>query len=303
MGRMSALRSTLSALLILAGLAVAAFAAPATWARTHLMDTAEWTAALAPLIEEDVVRDRVSAAMVNAVNRSESLPDPAVRVLRRVADETVATDGFARVWEDAIRITHQQMVEGIRAEGTGIDVTDEAVAVELGPLVESLVPRLAEAGVPGVEKLPTPEGRIVLEDSQQTAQALRVAGVVDAWAWLSAALAAALLLGGVLLSRRPAVAVVLSGAGLVLVALVEGVAWRVVQGEVERAAAGSAGRVTVEALTGSVDGWLARFAAGGVVLFVLGLVVVGIGAATRGRRANAEQSRADQNRTDQTWAE
>lgn len=281
---MSALRTLVSTLLVLAGLAVAAFAVPATWARAHLMDSDEWTSALAPLIDDPAVRSMVSAAMVGAVDRDGTLPGPGVEILRRVSDELVATDGFAQVWADAIRISHQQLVEGIRGEGTGVDVGDEAVAVDLAPLVDSLKPRLREAGVPGVHRLPSPDGRIVLEGSGRTAEALRAAGVVDAWAWPAAAIGAALLLGGVLLARRPAVSVAVVGAGLLLVAFVEGVAWRLVRTQVENAAVGPAARATVDALTDSVDGWLFRAAAGGAVVFVLGIVLALVTAAVRRNR-------------------
>ena len=278
---MATLRSLVSTVLVIVGVAVAAFAAPATWAQSHLLDTDEWTDTVGPLIHEPDVQRQVSDSLVDAADQDRAWPSPVRDLATRVTDELVGTDAFAKVWERAVRLSHEQLVDAVRDEGKGIDVQDGVVTVELEPLFRELLPRLERAGVPGATDLPVPDTKIVLEDSQSTARALEAAGEVDAWAKPSAAIAAALLLLGILVSRRPALALLVSGGGLVLVALVEWLAWVVSENSWEDAGGDPAGHELVKAFTGSVERWLGGLAAIGVCLLVLGVLWTVLGRTRR----------------------
>lgn len=278
---MSALRSTVSTLLIILGLAVTAVAIPSTWLKSHVLDTEEWTAAVSPLIHEKPVQREVSAALVGAVDQEGRLPSRAREILTRVTDKVVATDSFADVWAGAVEISHVQLLEGIRGEGTGLDVSGEVVAVELAPLFEALVPRLAEAGVPGLDALPAPDGRVLLEGTEATAQVLQAAGVVDRLAWPLVAVAAGLVLLGVLLSRRPGLALTLAGVGVMGVAALAATAWGLAMADREQYFAGTVGSLLLDALTVSVEPWLFWSGAIGVALTVLGGLLWAMGSAGR----------------------
>ena len=289
---MATLRSLVSTLLVLAGLATAAFAAPATWAQRHLLDTDEWTATVGPLIDEPVMQRAVSDSLVSSLDSDGSWA-PAVRQLvTRVTDAAVGTDAFAKVWEKAVRISHEEMVDTVRDKGTGIEVEDGVVAVELEPLVRSLLPRLEEAGVPDASQITVPDKRIVLEDSESTARALEAAGEVDDWARPSAAIAAALLLLGVLVARSTSIALIASGGGLVLVALVEWVVWTLTEDSWVDAGGDPAGHVVLQALTGSVERWLAVLGAIGVCVLLLGVLWAVLDRRNGGRALPGGRNRA-----------
>lgn len=271
---MGALRSLLSTLLVLVGLLLAAAAAPATWAREHLMDTDAWSAAVAPLIAEPEIQRTVSDALVAAVDSDAQMPAFARELLSRTTDAVVATDTFATAWRNAVTISHAHLVETVRGENTGIDASQGVVSVDLGVLFEALVPRLDAAGITGVERLTTPEGQIVLEDSAETARALEIAGDVDAYAWPMAGAAVVVLACAVFTARRRGRSLLVIGAGVVLVAVVEMAAWRLLESRWTEAGGDPSGQVLLQALTGSVEGWLLRLGAAGVVAVVLGLVGV-----------------------------
>ncbi len=289
---MATLRSLVSALLVLAGLATAAFAAPATWAQRHLLDTDEWTDTVGPLIHEPEVQRQVSDSLVDAADQDRTWPSAVRDLVTRVTDEVVDTDAFAKVWERAVRLSHEQLVDAVRDEGKGIEVQDGVVTVEVEPLFRELLPRLERAGVPGATDLPVPDTKIVLEDSESAARALEAAGEVDAWARPSVAIAAALLLLGVLVSRRPALALMVSGGGLLLVAIVEWLVWVVSEDRWEDAGGDPTGHVLVQAFTGSVERWLAVLGAIGVCVLLLGVLWAVLDRRNGGRSLPGGRNRA-----------
>lgn len=273
---MSALRSTFSAFLLILGMVVSAVALPATWMKTHLLDTDEWTAAVAPLIEEERFQKSLAAHLVETVQSDAQWPGWAVVALEGVAGKAVATDTFAAVWEETVRTSHRHAVEGMRGQGTGIDVDGAVVAIEVRPLFDALVPRLETAGVPGLSALPAPEGTIHLSGTEKVAEGLRAAGVLDRWAWPLAVTAGVLLLLGVVTSRRPALAVGLAGLGVALVAGAELLLWRMFIAERDSWGTPHVNEVVLRALTSSVEPWLVPVVAGGAVVSLLGFVAAAL---------------------------
>src|SRR5690606_3730911 len=126
---------------------------------------------------------------------------------------------------DAVRISHLQLVEGIREEGTGLVAQEDLLRVDLAPLAESLTPRLTEAGVPFLDRLPQLEGSVTLDDSRGLAEAMQIAGVVDRWAVPLAVVAVVLLVLGVLCATPPGRALALVGVAVMIVAAAYAVAW------------------------------------------------------------------------------
>lgn len=272
------MRSFLSFVLALVGLAAVAVAIPATWARHHLMDTGRYTSVVAPLIHEPEVRDGVSSALTRALTRDADLPDAVVAVVRKAADEAVATDTFAQVWTDAVRISHAQLVEAARDEGTGLSADEAGLRVDLAPLGESLRWRMADAGVPFVDRLPEVEGSFVLADSTEAAEAIRVAGVVDRWADPLALVGIVLLGVAALFSVRPGRTLVVVGLAVAAIAGAYAVGWAsldLVAGSVERGS--SVAQLVVEALSASVHPWLAAFGGAGLMAVLMGLLLLGVG--------------------------
>lgn len=269
---MTPVRGFLSFLLVVSGLALGAVAVPVLWAQQHLLDTERYTEAVAPLIVEAPIQQRVSEELTAAITDQLNLPEFFVPALRELTDRAVATDRFAGVWEEAVRISHVQLMEGIREEGTGLTAEEGQLRVDLAPLAESLKPRLTEAGVPFLELLPEVEGSVTLEDSREVAEAMQVAGVVDRWAVPLAAVSLALLLAGVLCAVRSLRALGLVGVCVVLVAVAYTGAWEFGWRGDAVAESDPAARLVVEALTRSVPSWLTAIGAGGLVVTLIGVV-------------------------------
>lgn len=269
---MTPVRGFLSFLLVVSGLALGAVAVPVLWAQQHLLDTERYTEAVAPLIVEAPIQQRVSEELTAAITDQLNLPEFFVPAVRELTDRAVATDRFAGVWEEAVRISHVQLMEGIRDEGTGLSAEEGRLRVDLAPLAESLKPRLTEAGVPFLELLPEVEGSVTLEDSREVAEAMQVAGVVDRWAVPLAVVSLALLLAGVLCAGRSLRALGLVGVCVVLVAVVYTGAWEFGWRGDAVAESDPAARLVAEALTRSVPSWLTAIGAGGVAVTLIGVV-------------------------------
>ncbi|MFC6694907.1 hypothetical protein [Nocardioides daphniae] len=216
------LRGLLSLLLILAGLALTFVSIPSVWVDRDLLDTEQHTAAVAPLIEEPTVRDQVADAIATPISQRLGLGSLLDRALREATVRAVETDAFARAWTDAVRLSHQHAVEGLRDEGTGVNFAEDGVVVDRAALVEALRPRLAEAGLPFADRIPPGEGSIVLARGPEVARAATVARLADEWATPIAVAAGLLLLLGVVVARRRGLALVVAGLGVLAVA---GVWW------------------------------------------------------------------------------
>lgn len=279
---MTAVRGLVSFLLVLGGLVFGAVALPALWAQQHLLDTERYTEAVAPLIVEAPVQQRVSEELTVALTDQLGVPSSLVPLLRGLTDRAVATDRFAGVWEDAVRISHVQLVEGIRREGSGLSAEEGHLRVDLAPLAESLKPQLSEAGVPFVDRLPEVEGSVTLEDSREVAEAMRAVGVIDRWTVPLAVASVLLLLLGVVCAARPMRALILVGAGITVVAVAYAGLWEFAWGSDAVAGSDPLARRVVEALTPGVMPWLTAVGAGGLVVMLL--AVVGSAVAGRARR-------------------
>lgn len=223
-------RGVLATLLVLAGWAATLVAVPALWIDRHVVETEPWTDAVAPLIAEEPVQEQVAEALAGPISERLSLPDVLERGLLGATRSVVATDGFARVWTEAVRLSHQHAVEGLREEGTGVNLVEQGVVVDRAALVDALRPRLAEAGVPFADRIPDGEGSVVLALGPEADAAVEAVRLADRYATAAAVAAALLLLAGVLVSRRPARTLTVAGVGVVAVAGLLWVATRVGDG-------------------------------------------------------------------------
>lgn len=219
---MTAVRGLVSFLLLLLGLALVGAAVPAVWADRHVLETEPYTEAVAPLIDEPEVQQQVAAAMADPISERLGLTGVLDRLLLDATVKVVGTEGFADVWTDAVRLSHQHAVEGLRDEGTGVNLADDGIVVDRAVLVEALRPRLAEAGLPFADRIPDGEGSVVLAAGPDVERATTAARLVDSYAtWLTVAAAVVLLLCVLVARHRPR-ALVLVGLGVMAVA---GVLW------------------------------------------------------------------------------
>lgn len=221
---MAALRGLVSALLVLLGLGMVGIAVPALWVDRHVLETDRWTEAVSPLIEEEPVRDQVAVALAEPISDRLGLVDGLDRWLLTATRAVVATDSFADVWTQAVRLSHVQAVEGLRNEGTGVNLVEDGVVIDRAVLVEALRPRLGEAGLPFADRIPEGEGSVVLALGPEAERAVGAVRLADTYADAAAVAAVVVLAAGVVVARRRAWTAALVGLGVVAVA---GVLWAV----------------------------------------------------------------------------
>lgn len=221
---MTAVRGLLSTLLVLCGLALVGVGVPTAWADRHVFETDRWTEAVAPLIDEPEVRSDVAESIATPIAERLDLGPRVDDLVLRLTREAVATEAFADVWAETVRLSHQHAVEGLRSEGTGVNLVDDGVVVDRAALVEALRPRLAEAGLPFADRIPDGEGTIVLADGPEVTRAAEVARLADAVGTSVLVVAPVVLLVGVLVANHRPRAMVVTGLGAAAVA---GLLWLV----------------------------------------------------------------------------
>lgn len=269
-------RSRVSTWLVALGLVAAAVAVPATWAQDKLLDTREYTDAVAPLIEEKAVQESVSAALTHTILTQSGFPPALEPVVRKATDQAVATEQFASIWRSTVAISHRKVVDGMRDESTGLSLEDDGLQVEYSPLVRAIQARLIQAGVPLADRLPTIEGSFTLTDAGPMVTAMKLGRTLDRFATPLALLALVLLVAGVAVSERPWRRLTRLGLALTVVAVAEWVLWFLVLKPILLHGADETSHLAVEALTGGLGTRL-------VVVALLGLALAGGGWALRRR--------------------
>ncbi len=191
--------------LIVVGALVAFLALFAIWAKRQLLETETWTETSTEVLENEDVREQVSAFMVETLFTSvdvnaqlqQALPPraaPAAGVIsgavRRLADDladrALERPRVQQLWETANEEAHERLLEVI-AEGSegdvGLDLRE--IIVQLGDQI----------GVDADSKLPADAGQIVILEADQLKTAQEAIDLLETLAWALAALA--LLIFGV----------------------------------------------------------------------------------------------------------
>ncbi|MEI5007070.1 hypothetical protein RB196_06755 [Streptomyces sp. PmtA] len=252
------MRSALAAVLIVIGCVLAPLSAVATWAKSEVGDTDRYVATVAPLASDPDVQAAVATRVTNVVMEHIDLPalledvapadrprldaligriggalENAVRsFVQARTQDIVASDAFQRIWTDANRRIHAAVDKALTGSGGGaIELTDNAVKIDLAPVIEQVKQRLVNEGLTVAEKIPEIHTDFTVLQSEDVGRVktgfrlLQLAGT-----WLPV-VAVVLIAAGVLLSahRRKAlvaaalgvaVATALLGAGLTVFRLV-----------------------------------------------------------------------------------
>ncbi|MEV1054542.1 hypothetical protein [Streptomyces sp. NPDC049887] len=252
------MRSALAAVLIVIGCLLAPLSAVATWAESEVGDTDRYVATVAPLASDPDVQAAVATRVTNVVMEHIDLPalledvapadrprldaligrlggalENAVRsFVQSRTQDIVASDAFQRIWTDANRRIHAAVDKALTGSGGGaIELTDNAVKIDLAPVIEQVKQRLVSEGLTIAEKIPEIHTDFTVLQSEDVGRVktgfrlLQLAGT-----WLPV-VAVVLIAAGVLLSahRRKAlvaaalgvaVATALLGAGLTVFRLI-----------------------------------------------------------------------------------
>lgn len=224
-----------STLLVLAAL-VGALAIGGIWANQQLLDTGTWVSTSGRMLHSPEVRQRISRFLATelvdeaeaqlAAAGEEELAEELLPPLRRRAPELAAaalrSAQFRRIWLEANRIGHRELVRVLDEEATAkgadgrmvIDLTpalrdlaDELGEGRLGQLAGGSLGRFVEPGTARIEVLEARE----LERAQDAVRVIRKVPV-------PATIAFCVLVGLALLLGRARFGRTLAGVGLSLVA-------------------------------------------------------------------------------------
>jgi len=302
-----AIRGVVAVLLFSLGAAAAYGWVLAHWIDTVLLDTDTFVSAIAPLVEDDEVRDAaseaISAKILDALDVRElavAIPlgvatdvveELAVRfddLVRATVTGAVATDTFAQLWTSEMRRWHIGLVGAVRADG-GELISEEAVLrVTLGPyidlLIEQIEPPLLRLLMVNLVPDTVRQMRVVVFGTDLLAdrlELLRSAHSSRAWLpWL----AITALLAGALAAGRVDRSLVGAGA---LLAIGGFVGWGMTQAErvrVQTLVETELGATTESASTfavtlfGPLETWIGYLALAGVGIAVAGVIVGRFGA-------------------------
>lgn len=250
-------RTLAATVLVVIGALLAPVAVTAAWARTELTNTDTFVATFAPLADDPAVQSFVTDEVVAAVDERVDIPKltadlvdglqglglgpnataalqalegPAARglqgLVQNVVSRFVTSDAFATAWEQALRVSHRQLVATMQGNANAAVTVGPGgeIGIQLGPIVAQVKTRLVQAGVTFAEKIPQVDKTIVIGTSDAVVTAQRYYGlVVTLGAWLPW-IVLAILAAGVLVARRRALALVWAAIALGVSMLLLGLA-------------------------------------------------------------------------------
>lgn len=245
-------RILLSTALIAIGALLAPVAVVATWAHRELTDTSYFVSTFAPLAEDPAVQDFITDEAVEAIEahldidqiaddlfaglegldigpRGQAalglLQAPAVSGVKGLIESTVTklvqSEAFATIWEDALTVTHKQLVNTATGQqNAAITVgADQQISVQLGPIIEAVKEQLLVDGFTLADRIPAVDRSIVIVQDSSVGTYLTIYHTVVAVGLWLPWIVLLLLAAGVLVAPRRAAALAWAG-GAVLITMV-----------------------------------------------------------------------------------
>ncbi len=233
--------TVLATVLIIIGTLLAPVALAASWAKVQLADTDRFVSAFAPLASDPQVQAYITTQVVTLVEAQVDIPTltsdvidgiislgtgpkatTALNSLKGVAAtgleslvsstvaNLVASDTFANVWTQALRISHNQLenVMSNNSNGAVVVGSNGSIGIQLGPIVDQVKAALLARNVSFASKIPTVDKTITVVQSTNIPQARSIYHLAVALGnWLPW-IALLFLTAGVLVARRKSVALI-----------------------------------------------------------------------------------------------
>lgn len=317
-------RAVLAVTLIVLGTLLAPIATVVGFAARQASDTEAFVSTLGPLAEnpdvQAVVVDRAAAAiddaldtdalvgeLLDAIVSEESTPrlaaasellgpllaDQARGATRSALTAAVESETFATVWQEALRITHAQLVGVLEGDVDGAVAVDDSgvVTIELEPMIAALKPALVDAGFTLADSIPAVDASIVVAEIPAVAKARLGYSILTTVGDLLPLIAFGLVVIGIAIHPRRPRAVVTAGTLLLLTGTVLGLTISI-GGQVTAAMVstqlptGATGAV-YGSLTGEMAAVMLAYVILGAVAIVAGLLAGSSPTATATRRALA----------------
>ncbi|WP_084105016.1 hypothetical protein [Demequina sp. NBRC 110056] len=317
-------RAAVAVTLIVIGALVAPLATVAAFTARQLSDTDVFVDTLAPLADEPAVQqliideaataidealdtDALVADLLDSIIDEDERPrlavaserlgpllaDQARTATRSALTRVVESDAFPAIWEQALQLTHVQMVGVLEADEEGAVTIDDSgvVAIQLQPIIAQLKPALVDAGFSLADSIPEVDATIVVAEIPQIAQARLGYALLLTIAQVLPWIAIGLLVIGVAMHPRSSRAVVLAGTLVLIegallgsaIALGGSVAAAFIASQVPTAAT----MVVYQALTAEVAAVMLAYVVIGVVAIIAGLLAGSSLAAARARAAGS----------------
>ncbi len=239
----------LATVLIVIGALLSPVALVGSWVNLTLTDTDRFVATYGPLASDPSVQQFVADETVNAINEQldipgltssvidgiidlgtgpvatralETLKGPAASgvqgLIESGVDKFVASDAFANVWTQTLRISHTQLVNSMQGTNDGaLTISDRGeIGIQLAPIIAQVKIALIDQGLTFASQIPEIDRTIVIaqSDAIPTIQLAYSAAVVAGY-WL-AVIALVFLAAGVLVARRRALALIWAAVALAL---------------------------------------------------------------------------------------
>ncbi|MGD8169924.1 hypothetical protein ACEXOS_022145 [Herbiconiux sp. P16] len=253
-------RTVASVVLVVIGLILAPVAVAANWTQSQLANTEAFVSTFAPLAKDPAVRafviDEVMTAVEEQVDFEKTTSDvfdavdqlglppaasaaltalkkPAALGLQSLATTVVTnfveSPAFADIWEQALRVSHQQLVAAMTNDPAGaLSISSSGeLSVQLGPIIEAVKTAMINQGLSFADAIPTVDMNIVVAKSDSFGQLTLAYGLaVSLGMWLPW-IAIAFLAAGVVAAKRRTVALFWTGLSLGVLMVLLGIALRI----------------------------------------------------------------------------
>lgn len=310
-------RSVVAVVLIVVGCLLAPVSLVAVWTHGEVSDTDQFVGTVGPLIDDPAVQEALTNRVTTAVFEYvdvEEVADQAITALaaqglppqlvdrltaftpalatavtgfvRDKVAKLVAGPQFAAAWDQALRVSHQQMVTVLSGDSDAIVVQGGTVYLDLAPFIQAAKERLIAEGLTAVDRIPEVHPTIALAPADQLVRAQSAYNALDSVATVLPWITALLLAVGVYLARVRLRALVAAGLGVALAMVVLAAGLLVARGLL----VGAVPATGAAAAASGFDILVASLRTSGRVLLVLALVVA-LGAFLAGPSATATSLR------------
>jgi len=207
-------RGRLAVLLLVIGTLVAPLAAVAVWARNQVLDTDAYVRTVAPLATNAAIRDAVGDRVAEQLAGAGTGP-VAQKDARHAVDAVLASEAFARLWTQANRLAHDQVVKVLTGTGR-TKVEGDTLVLDLTPVAQEVLSRLHREHPKLFAERAVPAGSLTFElfAAHEVTKAQRAVRALDRLAIFVPIVAFLALLGSVLLATDTRISAARAGLGL-----------------------------------------------------------------------------------------
>ncbi|GAB2698924.1 hypothetical protein [Kitasatospora kifunensis] len=243
-------RAAFAGLLLVLAALLTPLSVVAVWASSLVENTDRYVATVAPLAGNPAVQNAVADRLAGAVTQNLSAGsllqqiapseqsalggllgqlsgpiDSALQgLVRNQAQNVVSSPAFATFWVQANRTVHDQFSKALTGKGGGaVQLTNNAVTIDLAPLIDQLKQQLVNSGVGVASLIPTIHVQYTVVDSSEVGTVrtgIRLLELAGAWLPVVTVLFAAL---GLLLARHRRHALIALALGVTVATIALGI--------------------------------------------------------------------------------